>query len=247
MFANGHKCFKNEHCLSGFCLAGYCKNPSKFHDPCHELDSKCPSGSRCSTLSHTCVPFNYKRKIKCSVQSDCLFTEVCVHGACKKTSKAGRSCSQFLPDYCEMGSKCAVPSLGERKARCYEQCSTSIPCTFGYSCSPTEGLCFPSSNLAADDDIWLSLQFAAAIFAVLIVWFGIIYAWIRFTRSTPPDARTKKKRVRLQYEGNGLASITMVPSHDPLTCPVAAAQLFNDNSGITQAPPPYSVAIKLPR
>jgi hypothetical protein len=102
-------------------------------------------------------------------------------------------------------------------------------------------------SYATNFDYWPFLQLAAAFLALFIVLFGLIYAWIQVTRTAAPDPKIKKKRVRLQYEGNGLASITVLPSHDASPAPVAAAQLFNDNSNIMQAPPPYSVAIKLPR
>lgn len=248
MFSNGHECFKHAHCQSGFCLAGRCLSPTKIHDHCSTQLRNCPSGLYCSSLSRTCIPHDYKRKHSCVYESDCLDSEICVSGFCRNLKRVGAPCSTLLPDYCEMGSKCVTSGVKGSQTRCHEQCSSSIPCSKGFTCTKVNywHLCLPASGSLADSELWQALQVSAIVLGSFILVFGLLYAWIKVTRAQDrKDPRLKRKRVRLQYEGNGLASITVVPSHDQSPEPVAAAHLFNDNSAVTQPPPPYSEAIKM--
>lgn len=80
---------------------------------------------------------------------------------------------------------------------------------------------------------------------IAMIMFGLAYAWIKLTKSEKDPRLKNKKRLRLQYEGNGLASITFVASPDQSPAPVAASRLFNSTTNTPSAPPPsYNEAVR---
>lgn len=245
----GSSCFKNGHCSSGFCRKEICSEPTKKHDPCSFSINNCPSGLFCSKKSRTCIPLNYQVSEFCKGSSDCSFDEYCITGRCLKALSVGKRCKIMRPDLCEMGSECAVVS--SLSSKCYELCSSKVPCSSGYKCVKTNNhsinsICIPKSTHSSTSSSSSSNQYTTIkseeivqailiVLAVLTIILAGLYGWIRLTRSGLDPRllnlkdKKKRKRLRLNLEGNGLATITLVPSNCQSPQPVAASQLFSPN------------------
>lgn len=259
---NNSACFKHSQCSSGFCRKALCSDPTTKHDPCNPLPDNCPRNLQCSKRSRTCVPFDYEAKEPCRGSSDCSYNEYCIKGRCIRSLSPGNTCKGVDPDLCAVGSKCMVyPSFKDAK-KCYELCSSKVPCRPGYDCLintfSSNSVCVakafsPSSktNTINPDEI---VQAILIVLTVLILILGGLYGWIRLTRSGKDPRllsskdKKKRKRLRLNIEGNGLATITLVPSTCQSPQPVAASQLFSPiatNNYMDGAPPAYSEIINI--
>jgi hypothetical protein len=152
--------------------------------------------------------------------------------------------------------------------RCYELCSEAIPCPNDYRCAATEPLdpenystskavtsslslpqvlhvCVPKTvNSHVHSTSFKQDSHAAFWILVAVVFCAIaLLAWIRLTRTTAANATDKKQKIRLNYEGNGMATITMVPdfSANSNLQPPLAQSLF------PQQPPKYEDIAQQPR
>lgn len=246
--ALGQHCFRNAQCYSGWCNEGFCARPVNTHHPCNSHRDNCPYNLYCSSFSHTCVTADYVAKSKCSCASDCKYNENCIKGKCKKTKAIGSKCSLYGSDNCETGSMCTFIKSDERdKPKCFELCSANVPCPTGYACvklkDQSQPLCVPK-NAFLMDDMMRYARITGTIMFIAMIMFGLAYAWIKLTKSKKDPRLKNKKRLRLQYEGNGLASITFVASPDQSPAPVAASQLFNSSANTPSVPPPsYDEAV----
>lgn len=248
-YQNFLPCLSNDHCVSGYCRKGTCQNPEKKHDPCLPSTDNCPKNLWCSDKSRTCVPVGYKPLQNCITASDCKFNEYCLKGECKANIAIGKICEVIRPDLCAMGSKCTVSLSSKEATKCYELCSDQISCPSGFKCTENiwnaDPICIPNKFKLPDETV----QAVIIVLAVVIFLLGIIYGWVRITKSgrdprlLSSSGKKKKKKYRLNYEGNGLATITVIPSNCQSPQPVAASQLFN--SPVDDAPPAYSEVINI--
>lgn len=259
---SGTNCFRNNQCISGYCKSGRCANPSSSHHPCNPFAQNCPDSLKCSNFSRTCVPSNYFQKYPCKSSSDCTFNQRCgSDGNCKAMRQKGTTCNIEEEQICEMGSLCALVDDDSQSSKCYEKCSFTIPCSPGYKCKKfpqtEDSICIPrrrSSNrnsTSSNDNISLSQReiFQALVIVILaiIILLGLLSLWIRFTRGEKDprlwndSGKKKKKKLRLNIEANGLATITVIPSNPQSPQPVAASQLFSSSD----APPAYSEVIQI--
>lgn len=259
--ANNRRCLRNTQCSSGYCRNGVCSDPEKRHDPCRPQIGNCPRPLQCSWNSRTCVPIGYKPLPVCITASDCKYTQTCIKGNCKANIPLGNKCESVKPDLCVMGSKCTVMLSNSEIAKCHELCNNQVSCPNGYKCTENiwnaDSICIPIQNnhavatntnkfnLRSDGTV----EAVVIVLAVIIVILGIIYGWIRLTRSgrdprlLNSSGKKKKKKLRLNYEGNGLATITVIPSNCQSPQPVSASQLFN--APINEPPPAYSEIINI--
>jgi hypothetical protein len=257
--ANNHRCIWSGQCYSGYCKKGGCHDPENIHDPCRPEIRNCPKHLKCSKSSRTCVPAGYKSSKVCITASDCKYNESCLKGTCHTNIPIGDKCFSVRPDLCAMGSKCTVALSNSEPTKCYQLCNSQVSCHSGYKCIQniwnSDSICIqdqdqPSVVKTYSVNSNEAVKAIIVVLAVIIVLLGIIYGWIRITRSGPDprlkrssDKKKKKKRVRLNYEGNGLATITVIPSNCQSPLPVAASQLFN--VPINEPPPAYSEAINI--
>jgi len=254
--SNNRRCLWNGQCSSGYCNSGRCIDPEKKHDPCRPDIRNCPKSLQCSESSRTCVHNGYKPSQVCITASDCKFNQFCIKGSCQANFMIGNKCETIKPDLCIEGSKCTVSLSNSEPTKCYELCNNQVPCPFGYKCIQNiwnaDPICVPIQNqqiktysVNSDETV----QAVVIVVAVIIVFLGIIYGWIRLTRSGrdprlfSSTGKKKKKKVRLSYEGNGLATITVIPSNCQSPLPVAASQLFYVS--MNEAPPAYSEVINI--
>lgn len=258
-FVNYHHCLRNDQCRSGYCRRGKCNYPEKQHDPCEPPLQNCPDSLHCSDRSRTCVPPGYKPFSTCFTASDCKYNELCVEEKCLASVPIGKACEAINPDLCVMGSKCTVSFSKLETARCHELCSDKVPCPKGYRCTKniwnSDPICVPIKDrpTPAPSVFFLSsdevFQVVIIVLCVIIILLGVVYGWIRLTRSGPDprllssSGRRKRKRLRLNYDGNGLATITVIPSNCQSPQPVAASQLFN--TPVNGDPPAYSEVINM--
>lgn len=250
-------CFSNKQCTTGFCKNGQCRDPTKQNDACEPSLNNCPRTLQCSEYSHTCIPLKYQKWIPCRSQSDCKFGNYCIDGECIASIPIGRPCDSIAPDLCVMEAKCT--SIDSQEAtKCHELCSEAIPCPTGYNCIKNlwneDAICVPQSNPKTDwkmEDLVDEEVIVAFLItlALLVILLGAIYGWIRLTRSGK-DPRLlskkklkKKKRLRLNYDGNGLATITLIPSNCQSPNPITAASQLFPSSRNDDAPPPYSEVV----
>lgn len=253
--SNNHRCLWHAQCSSGYCKNGGCHDPEKTHDPCRPELKNCPNSLlQCSESSRTCVPLGYKPFKTCITVSDCKFNESCIKGTCRANIPIGDKCETINPDLCVMGSKCTVALSNTESTKCYKLCNSQIACPSGYKCTENiwnaDPICIEDQPTVKAYSVNSNeiVQAIVIVLAVIIVFLGIIYSWIRFTRSgrdprLKRSSKKKKKRVRLNYEGNGLATITVIPSNCQSPLPVAASQLFN--VPINEPPPAYSEVINI--
>lgn len=262
----GGACLRNGHCRSGFCRQGLCTSPRKEHDPCSDTHENCPSRLVCSPFSRTCVSPHHVTMEPCNGVSDCAWDERCRQGRCVAVHKIGERCESVLPDPCETGSKCIRLDAQTGSKHCYALCSEQVSCPDTFMCvqppSSLRRVCVPRRQFQFTTPPPLQtetrrspstgdMQVAAFILLFLVVMLVAIWGWVRMTR-TRRDPALKKKRLRLNYEGNGLASITVVPSQPQSPPPVPAVHLFpvmaggNVSSTLPQQPsymnlppPPY--------
>jgi hypothetical protein len=256
-------CFRNEQCWSGFCsLRNRCKEPEKIHDPCRPLIENCPGNLVCSEWSRTCVPVDYHSKANsfCKFSSDCKHTEICWRGSCRKALQIGFEC-QKQTELCVQGSKC-TQILSSSNSKCLQLCSAESKCPYGFECKPdtfdpSVSVCIgriidhnthEGSNSHRSQDL---IEATLLVAFVLVLLLAILYGWIRFTKSgidprflhNSKSKKKKKKKLRLNYDSNGLATITVIPSNCQSPLPVAAADLF---SGAPCDPPAYAEVISIP-
>lgn len=257
------ECFRNDQCWSGYCKNGRCANPEKLHDPCRLAVRNCPGSLTCSAFSRTCVTQSFTpSRSTCHSASDCRYNERCLNGRCERSRPIGASCNSVNPDLCAMGSKCTVSKSFSEPTKCYELCSRRIECPEGYQCVRNvinvDAICVPKppsnntrqqlTKAQIDELVYGGLMIITAIFILLF----LIYGWIRLTNRADDDSRKKKKKkVKLCHDGNGLATITVIPSNCQSPQPVAASQLFVANSYpynsnvYPDAPPEYSEVITI--
>lgn len=241
---SGKYCLRDNQCHSGFCYGGKCLDPKMEHQPCRPEADLCPYSLTCSTYSRTCVSSHHWIRNPCKSGGDCSHSEACERGICIKLKKAGEEC--ILRDRCEMGYNCkAINNNRPSSLKCLELCNKKVPCSKGYTCSP-EYFCIPTANDTANPLQFLdNLKIITVGVLVLIGLLGIIYGWIRLTKTTQDPRLKKKKKLRLNYEGNGLATITVIPSQSQ--SPVVASQLFINNTTTDNGnlPPSYDEIVIL--
>lgn len=254
--SNNAYCFRNNQCWSGYCDKGRCGIAQEEHDPCRPIIENCPGTLQCSTFSNTCISHSYQKQLPCKYGSDCSFSATCIRGKCVENIPPGQPCVSLRPDLCADGSKCTRLDSTAGNLRCYELCSDRVPCPKGYECIENvwnpDPICRPikSSNRSTQSHSTETLNIVLVIIFILIILLGGLYGWIQLTRSKkdPRLVKRKKKKLILNYEGNGLATLTIVPSNSQLSQqqqPVAASQIFLNNSNPTEPPPAYSEIINI--
>lgn len=271
-FGKNWACFRNDQCSSGFCKRGQCADPHSLHDPCRAILRNCPGTLRCSEFSRTCVSEHFSpsraSSSSCRTVSDCRFNELCLDGTCKPSRSIGSSCESVSPDLCAMGSKCTVSKSISEHTKCHELCSGTVACPQGFQCTTnlwnSDAVCVRTLSPNIQQSSRSQAHFHEIIYGLLLIltalliFLGLIYGWIKFTSRQEDDPRLmnsatgkkKKKKFKLCHDGNGLATITAIPSNcqSPQPQPVAAAQLFVNpyNTNIySDAPPEYSEAITI--
>lgn len=254
---NNAHCLRNNQCWSGYCNKGRCGLAEVEHDPCRPLIENCPGTLQCSTFSHTCISASYQKQLPCKYGSDCSFSATCLGGKCVENIPPGQSCVSVKPDLCAAGSKCtSLDGNDSSNLRCYEFCSNKVPCPKGYECIENvwnpDPICKPikSSNQFSQYRSSETLHVVLVIIFILIILLGGLYGWIQLTRSKkdPRLTKRKKKKLILNYEGNGLATLSIVPSKSQVLQqqqPVAASQIFLNSFNPTEPPPAYSEIINI--
>lgn len=264
-FTKNSACFRNDQCSSGYCKLLRCADPRSLHDPCRASLRNCPGTLKCSEFSRTCVSQSFSpSRASCHSVSDCRFNELCLNGICKPSRSIGSSCESVSPDLCSMGSKCTVSNSISELTKCHELCSGNVSCPQGYQCTinvwNSDAICirrsFTNMRQSSQSDFHELFYGVLLILTAILILLGLIYGWIRFTSSREDDPRLinsttgkkKKKKLKLCYNGNGLATITVMPSNCQSPQPVAASQLFvnpYNTYSYPDAPPEYFEAITI--
>lgn len=268
-FGKNFECFRNDQCWSGFCSNHKCSDPQGVYDSCRPGAKNCPIGLKCSEYSRTCVSKSYFKSStgKCFGISDCRFDEYCRAGQCIPNRPIGSTCSSVTSDLCAMGSKCTVAYSISETTKCYELCSKEVDCPHGYKCIKNvfnpDSICVPKvtakkSPQVQEFDIDEIFYGGVLIITGIMLLLLLIYGWIKFTNrgndndprfTNPSSGKKRKKKLRLNYTGNGLATITVIPSNCQSPRPVAASDLFtptnpyNINITYPDAPPKYSEVV----
>ena len=262
---NNFECLRNDQCWSGYCKGRRCANPQRLHDPCRTAARNCPGSLKCSNFSRTCVSEHFRpSRAFCRTTSDCRFNEFCLNDTCKASRPIGSNCDSVSPDFCAMGSKCTVSKSISEPTKCYELCSINVACPEGFQCIKNvwnaDSICIRRSStkirILSKSGVVELVYGGLLIVVAVIIFLCMIYGWIRFTNSREDDPRLinsitgkkKKKKLRLFHNGNGLATITVIPSNCQSPQPVAASQLFvnlYNSNNYPDAPPEYSEAITI--
>ncbi len=162
----GADCSTNEQCQAGsWCKQGLCVDRADVHLCPGGLNSECPQGNRCNTLTSVC-----EEDLGCSDDFDCSAAEVCNTGSracvprctvetqadvCAPTEKCvGTKCVQCSTDAeCGTGLKCDAAGKCSSPTRCYtdRDCKVPLVCFAQIgACVVKPPPCVSDDNCAAD-------------------------------------------------------------------------------------------------